>query len=243
MCPDFEQLCPTRRPLTRSYRRLIVWIAAAEFGTEPSVVGGSRLNCWPFALHCFRYGTGRDGVKFQYSKMVSARTHAHPPLRTSELDLPALCSSARGAFASLVSSRRRRDLALAEVSRRRWALAEDATRNLVGRALISSAAARAPLGWALASPRPHPPPLPRRRWSQGLGHLDCRLSPLVNGSDLRCRTRPSPSGGGITGGYCPERVGSDSSTGRALRLPAPNRPWHSEHVCPWRGDSMVAYSP
>ena len=177
MCPDFEQLCPTRRPLTRSYRRLIVWIAAAEFGTEPSVVGGSRLNCWPFALHCFRYGTGRDGVKFQYSKMVSARTHAHPPpLRTSELDLPALCSSARGAFASLVSSRPRRDLALAEVSRRRWALAEDATRNLVGRALISSAAARAPLGWALASPRrarrhvhdglpppppPHPlPPLP-----------------------------------------------------------------------------------
>ena len=79
MCPDFEQLCPTRRPLPRSYRGLIVWIAAAEFGTEPSVVGGLRLNCWPFALHCFRYGTGRDGVKFLYSKSVSARTRAHCP--------------------------------------------------------------------------------------------------------------------------------------------------------------------
>ena len=81
MCPDFEQLCPTRRPLTRSYRRLIVWIAAAEFGTEPSVVGGSRLNCWPFALHVFRSTTGRDGVIFLYSKSVSARARAHttPP--------------------------------------------------------------------------------------------------------------------------------------------------------------------
>ena len=169
MCPDFEQLCPTRRPLTRSYRRLIVWIAAAEFGTEPSVVGGSRLNCWPFALHVFRSTTGRDGVIFLYSKSVSARarTHTTPPLRTSARGRPVLCSSARGAFASLVSSRRRRDHALAEVCARRWALAEDAARDLVGRALIvSSAAARAPLGWALTSPRPHRrhvhglPPLP-----------------------------------------------------------------------------------
>ena len=30
----------------------------------------------------------------------------------------------------------------------------------------------------------------------GLGHLDCRLSPLVNGSDLRCRARPSLAAAG-----------------------------------------------
>ena len=99
MCPDFEQLCPTRRPLTRSYRRLIVWIAAAEFGTEPSVVGGSRLNCWPFALHVFRSTTGRDGVIFLYSKSVSARTHTHhhPPSEPRRGAAPS-CALRRGGF-------------------------------------------------------------------------------------------------------------------------------------------------
>ena len=80
MCPDFEQLCPTRRPLPRSYTRLIVWIAAAEFGTEPSVVGGSRLNCWPFALHCFV--TGRDGTVLNSCIQrwcPHARTRTPPP--------------------------------------------------------------------------------------------------------------------------------------------------------------------
>ena len=172
MCPDFEQLCPTRRPLTRSYRRLIVWIAAAEFGTEPSVVGGSRLNCWPFALHVFRSTTGRYGDLFLYSKSVSARTHAQSPAPSEPRSWasPPSCSSWRAAFASLVSSRRRPDRAQ-EVCARRWALAEDAARDL-GRALIvSSAAARAPLGWALTPPRrarrhvhdglpPHPHPHP-----------------------------------------------------------------------------------
>ena len=179
MCPDFEQLCPTRRPLTPSYRRLIVWIAAAEFGTEPSVVCGSRLNCWPFALHCFPFhGTGRDGVLFLLFKEC-VRTHARAaprPLRTSEPGLPALCSSGAGRLSPLLSpSRRRRDPALAEVCARRWALAEDAARDLGRGLIVSSAAARAPLGWALTSPRPHrrhvhgphpplshppPPPLP-----------------------------------------------------------------------------------
>ena len=164
MCPEFEQLCPTRRPLPRSYTRSVVWIAAAEFETQPSVVCGSRLNCWPFALHCFRYGTLRDGVLFLLSMSVSARTHAHPPPpQNLGAGPPPPRALRRGRLSPLLS------FPAADETAPWRRFAPDVghwpktRRGTLGRArIVSSAAARALLGWALPSPRPPPPRSPAR---------------------------------------------------------------------------------